>query len=452
MERFDVVVVGARCAGSPLAAMLARRGLRVCLLDRARFPSDTPSTHVIQPCGVEILGRIGVLDAVLAAGAVPVDRFTLVMEDVRVEATAGEVATHEYGLCVRRVTLDALLVDAAAATGADVRTGTGVTGLVCDGLGRVAGVETDAGAIGAGVVVGADGRRSTVARLAGAAEYRVAPAGRVPMWAYFEGAPDIEGHLRLARLGTMAFLSCPTDGGLFMAGIAPSADDKDAALADRDATFAAGLRAWPELSDLVAGATRVGPIRVAANWHGYLRTPVGAGWALVGDAGHFKDPTPAQGISDALRQAEHLVGAIEAGLGGAAIDDELSRWGRWRDADAHEMHSFATDMGAPGPTTTLAVEVMRDIAGDAAATEQLLRVLNHEVRPYELFTPARVMQAMRRAAVRQPRRAPTMLREFAGALRRRAAAGFAVRGRGTTAPSPPSPVSVRASGTGRTAG
>src|ERR1700730_7150674 len=86
VEPFDVVVVGARCAGSPLATMLARRGLRVCLLDRARFPSDTLSTHVIQPCGVAILDRLGVLQAVLRAGAVPLTAFTLVADDARRDA------------------------------------------------------------------------------------------------------------------------------------------------------------------------------------------------------------------------------------------------------------------------------------------------------------------------------------------------------------------------------
>ena len=105
---YDVAIVGARCAGSPLATMLARRGLRVCVLDRARFPSETPSTHVIQPCGAEILDEIGVLDAILANGAVPLDSFTLVYEDVRIDGTLDATHFATPGLCMRRVTLDAL--------------------------------------------------------------------------------------------------------------------------------------------------------------------------------------------------------------------------------------------------------------------------------------------------------------------------------------------------------
>src|SRR4051812_26140432 len=162
MDRFDVVIVGARCAGSPLAMMLARQGLRVCVLDRARFPSDTPSTHIIQACGVDVLARLGVLDAVLAAGAAEIDEVVLVTDDVRIETVGDESISERRGICIRRVTLDALLVDAAAEAGATVRTGSRVTGLLMDN-GRVTGVQTDAGPITAQLVVGADGRLSTVA-------------------------------------------------------------------------------------------------------------------------------------------------------------------------------------------------------------------------------------------------------------------------------------------------
>src|SRR5271156_3970139 len=118
MTRFDVVIVGARCAGSPLALMLARRGLSVCLVDRAQFPSETPSTHLIQPCGVQLLDRLNVLGGVMAAGAVPLDRLTMVIDDaVRIEAALDDADFQHSSLCVRRVTLDALLVDAAGAAG-----------------------------------------------------------------------------------------------------------------------------------------------------------------------------------------------------------------------------------------------------------------------------------------------------------------------------------------------
>ncbi len=411
-----MVIVGARCAGSPLATMLARRGLRVCLLDRSRFPSETLSTHVIQPCGVAILGRLGVLDAIWAAGAVPLTRFTLVSNRARISASIDAGVFGAPALCLRRVALDHLLVEAAAAAGAEVRTETPVNGLLWEGN-RVAGVETAAGPLHARLVVGADGRGSTVAGAVGAGEYYVAPPARMFAWAYFEGAAEADGHLRLGSLGELTYVAGPTDAGLYMAAVCPPLTAKDAFLADRERSFMAGIAAWPELAELLDGANRVGPIRVMANWHGYFREAAGPGWALLGDAGTFKDPSPAQGIADALRHAEHLADAVEAGLGGAAgIDGELRRWWRWRDEDGYEMHWFATDMGRAGPSPPLASQFTRDIAADEEATAQLLQVLNHDIPPSRLFTPRHLAKAGVRAVRADPGQIPAIAREAAAEL------------------------------------
>lgn len=415
-EQFDVVIVGARCAGSPLATMLARRGLRVCLLDRSRFPSDSLSTHVIQPCGVQVLERLGVLDAAFAAGAVPVTRFTLLDEDLRIDAEIDPDVFGAPGLCLRRLKLDHLLVEAAAAAGAEVRTGAGVTGLLWNES-RVTGVETRDGALRAPLVVGADGRSSTVAKLVGASEYRIEPPGRLFSWAYFEGVAEDEGRLRLGHLGGVAYLSCPTDSTLFMAGVCPRVGVRDAYLADREGGFTAGIEGWPELAGLLAGARRVGPIRVLADWHGYLREAAGPGWVLLGDAGHFKDPTPAQGISDALRQAERLTDAIVAGLHeGAALDGELRRWWRWRDEDADEMYAFATDIGN-GASPLLSGELLGELATENEGPEQLLRVLNRDLLPSQLFTVPRVARAIGRIVRDRPREVLILVREVTSELR-----------------------------------
>lgn len=142
-ESFDVIVVGARCAGAPLATMLARDGLRVCLVDKDRFPSDTPSTHGIQPTGIQVLERIGVLDSLLKL-APPILRLRMVFDDVSTPAADVVAITGAPGLSVRRITLDEILVNAAATAGAEVRTRTAVTGLVTDS-GRVVGVTTTSG-------------------------------------------------------------------------------------------------------------------------------------------------------------------------------------------------------------------------------------------------------------------------------------------------------------------
>jgi len=431
VERFDVVIVGGRCAGSSLAIRLARRGLRVCVLDRARFPSETPSTHVIQPCGVRILAELGVLDQALAAGAVPIDRFTLVNEDVRIDSVVEPGVFGAPGLCLRRLTLDALLVRAAVAAGAEVRTGCRVRALIIAG-GRVVGVSSDRGPVYAGLVVGADGRHSTVAAQVRAAEYHVTPAGRMPAWAYYEGVADTEGRLRLGRRGDLAFLASPTDGGLYLAGVAPAVGRREEFARDRDRQFTAGLATWPELADLLAGARRVGPIRLMTDWHGYFRQSAGPGWVLVGDAGHFKDFTPAQGISDALRQARRLASGIERGFGAGSIDTgsidtgsidtgsidtEMLRWWQWRDNDAYEMYWFARDLGAPGRSSPLVTRVLRDIAVHREATLALLRVLNHDQRPAQLFTPRRLAASALRALRDRPDQIPATLAEIAAAAR-----------------------------------
>ena len=304
-----MVVVGARCAGSPLATLLARRGLRVCVLDRSRFPSETLSTHVIQPRGAAVLDRLGVLDAVLAAGAVPLTRFTLVSDEVRLSTAVDSAAFGAPSLSMRRTVLDQLLVNAAVSAGAEVRTGTAVTGLLWED-GRVAGVETGSDSIRARLVVGADGRHSAVARLVGAGEYDVAAPGRMFAWAYFNGVTGGEGHLRLGSIGDLNYVAGPTDGGLHLAAVCPPLAAKDAFLADRERGFMAGVVAWPELAELLADAERDGPIRLLTSWHGYFRQATGPGWALLGDAGNFKDPTPAQGIADAFIQAEQMADVV----------------------------------------------------------------------------------------------------------------------------------------------
>jgi 2-polyprenyl-6-methoxyphenol hydroxylase-like FAD-dependent oxidoreductase len=414
VESYDVVIVGARCAGSSLATLLARRGLRVCVVDQAKFPSDTPSTHVIQPAGVAVLDRLKVLDAVFAAGAVTLERLTMVLDDVRFDAAIGSAGWP--GVSIRRSALDVLLVEAAIEAGAQVRTNAKVSGLLKENS-RVVGVQTAAGAVRAALVVGADGRRSTVAAAVGATEYRVSPAGRLFSWAYFDSYVAGADQLRLARIGELAFVGGPTDSGGYLAAFCPSVTARKSFLADREGSYAAGLRGWPELTDMVAGARRVGPVRVVADWHGFFRTAAGPGWVLVGDAGHFKDPAPGQGMADAFRHAEQLADVIGTGLGGPDLDAELAAWGRRRDRETTEMHWFAADLGAAGKVQPLTRQLMRDIAGDPAGPEQFVKVLNRDIRPSQLFGSRQLGAALIRAAIDRPAKIPAITREAAATVR-----------------------------------
>jgi 2-polyprenyl-6-methoxyphenol hydroxylase-like FAD-dependent oxidoreductase len=424
-EHFDVIIVGARCAGSPLATLLARAGIKVCIVDRASFPSDTPSTHGIQPAGVKILDRLGAMNPLLKV-APPIERGTLRLNDNRIEVESLSRLVGAPMVNVRRITLDAILLDVAAAAGAEVRSRTAVTGLV-EERGRVAGVETTNGMLRAPLVVGADGTHSTVARLVGAAEYHQTLPGGIFSWAYLEGVPAENDGLWLGKIGEQGFLASPTDSGLFMAAVVLPMERRDELRRDRESVYAAALTGWPELEASIAGARRVGPVRTMSRWHGFFRESAGPGWVLVGDAGHFKDPTPGQGIADALRQVVELAAAIEQGLGGGAPADRTLRdWWSWRDQDAWEMYWFASDMGAPGPTPPVLREIERRIATDRELTEQFVRVLNHEVAPSQAFTPALALAAASKVFWRSRGRRRVVAREvltlIASQLRRRAGA------------------------------
>lgn len=428
-DRYDVIVVGGRCAGASLAALLARAGLRACVLDRASFPSDTPSTHGIQPAGVAVLERMGVVDSLLQVSE-PVLRGTLLLEDVRIEVSDLLGVVGAPMLNVRRITLDAILLEAAARAGAEVRTRTTVTGTI-EREGRVVGVETTGGALRAPLVVGADGARSTVARLVGAAEYLRTPPGRAFLWSYFEGVEADANRVWLGSIANHGFLASPTDAGLFMAAVTPSIERRQELRGDREGAYAAGLKHWPELEGIVASGTRAAPVQMMSRWHGFFRESAGPGWVLAGDAGHFKDPTPGQGISDALRQAVELARAIELALGGGADPDAvLGEWWAWRDRDAWEMYWFAHDMGAPGTAGLLELEVMRRIAAEPRLIADLVRVLNHDLPPSGLFSPSLALGALGPALLKSPGRRLQLLGEagtLAGIQLRRARRRLALR-------------------------
>jgi 2-polyprenyl-6-methoxyphenol hydroxylase-like FAD-dependent oxidoreductase len=390
MGSFDVVVVGARCAGSTLAVYLARTGLRVCLVDKATFPSETPSTHVIQPRGVEILADLGALESVLAHGAAQLDRFSLAYDDVRIDGVVDHAAYP--GLNVRRTILDQALQQAATGSGVDVRTGCRVTGVRTSG-GRATGIETAEGPLDGGLVVGADGRGSMVAESVGARKYLVKPPGRIPVWGYFAAEPQ-EPRLRVGIKGNLGFLASPTDSGLYMAGVTVAHQDFRDFNRERETNFRNALRAWPEVDDIVRNAQREGPLRVMANWHNYFRESAGPGWVLVGDAGHFKDFSPAQGIADALCQAKSLSTAVGEMAGSAvARDMAMKRWWRDRDRSAYDMYWFAMQMGRPGASSPLITEVLRRIADDRDGATTLLKVLNGDLPSTKLFTTSRLLAA-----------------------------------------------------------
>ena len=397
---------------------------------------------MIHPCGVARLAELRLMEKLLATGAPPLVRGGFVVDDVRLEMRPEMAARFEAPwLCIRRIILDQLLMEAAADAGVTVLTETPVDGLVKE-EGRVRGVSSKGRILRGRLVVGADGPHSGVARLAGAKEYHVTPPGRVFLWAYFEGAIAPEGYAALGRMGDLGFLGMPTDSGLYVAGIGVSADQRDSYLSNIDAGLERGLARIGEVAEFLRPARRVGPVRVMTRWHGYFRQATGPGWVLVGDAGHFKDPTPAQGISDALRQGKRLAAAIESGLGAGHLDHLLREWWNWRDNDAWEMYWFATDMGAAGDNPNIVAEMLRGLARQPNGEHRFLRVLNHDLRPSQVFTPKRALTALIRAGASRPGRLPHLARETSRLARQKTSRQLLRRGLPTER-SAPTPATAR---------
>jgi flavin-dependent dehydrogenase len=410
-ERADAIVVGARPAGSACATALASAGRRVVALDRARFPSDTLSTHLMFAGGVLELKRTGVLEQALALGAPKMPEALMSGAGVTVRAGYSAVEGIDYALCVRRTGLDALLVERARDAGAEVREGARVTDLVWSEPGRrVAGVRwTDADGrereLHAPLVVGADGRRSTVAQLVGAAEpYRANANGRACFFAYLSDTHDSwRGVAAQWRAGRELGTAFPCDGGLLLVLLMPPVERGPRFRADLDAEWERTVDSMPGLRERLEGCERVTKIRSALDTTSYFRRSSGPGWALPGDAGHFKDPVTAQGIRDALRFGRLLGEAAAPALdhGPAALDRALRSWERTRELECLETYVWTNGLGRGEAMTPIEVELYRAAAADPALATRVLDVFSRTIRPGEAI-PLSMGARMTGRALRRP--------------------------------------------------
>lgn len=331
---YDVIVIGARCAGAPTAMLLARKGYRVLLADRATFPADIPHGHLIHRHGPKRLHRWGLLDRIVATGCPAVRSTTLDLGDfplVGRELTVDGVAV-AYG--PRRSALDKVLVDAAVEAGATLRQGFIVEELATDGD-RVTGVrgrEKGRGALvteRAAVTVGADGRNSRLVRAVDAPAYEATPPVTCWYFSYWSGVAD-NGLEIIVRRDRVVF-AFPSNAGLFAVFVAWPAAELPAVRADIEGQFMAAVARAPELAERVRNGRREERFYGATDLPNFLRKPYGPGWALVGDAGCHKDPFLALGVCDALRDAELLADALDEGLSGRRpLDVALADYERRR--------------------------------------------------------------------------------------------------------------------------
>ncbi len=354
VDRYDAIVVGARIAGAATALGLARQGARVLLLDAATFPSDTLSTHLLWSDALAALDHLGLLGATLATGAPPIERIRLAFGRYGNEAPIPTQDGLPPLLSVRRIVLDELLLTRVRQTpGITFREGVTVNAItrtagVVDGIRGTARAGGTAFAAHAGIVIGADGRHSAVARAVGAAEYDVVPPILATYYRYYRGvAPTVPATLEAYRDAEGGFCYLfPCDADLWTLALSFPQADFDQVRRDHETALAAQIARKDGLGARLADAEAVGAWRGAGDLTNFFREAAGPGWALVGDAGYHRDPITGRGIADALRTAELLVAALARPTSARAA--ALAEYGRARDALVRALYDFTVERPPAG--------------------------------------------------------------------------------------------------------
>lgn len=368
---YDVVVVGARVAGAATAMLLARRGHRVLMVDRAPAGADTTSTHAVLRSGVLQLKRWGLLDRVIDSGTPAIPRVTLGFGSELVPIDLSDDFGVDSLYAPRRTVLDPILTDAAVEAGVEYLERCRAKSLVKDHDGTVRGVVLDAGdgeiTVAARMVIGADGAWSKMAKWVDAPTYSQYPATNAVSYAYYRGIETHGVYFQFTQ-GVTAGLIPTNDDLVCVYGGWPK-DSTTAFREDPDGTFVSKVASsHPSLAAAMAGATRVTPFRGVQGLAGFLRKPGGPGWALVGDAAYTKDPVSAHGISDALRDAELCACAVDVSLtdpgeAEAAID----RYQTVRDRLSSGMLAWSSELAAYQWDEARASQLMRNLSGAVKA-------------------------------------------------------------------------------------
>jgi flavin-dependent dehydrogenase len=393
---YDAIVVGARCAGSPTAMLLARKGYRVLVVDRASFPSDTLSTHVIHAPGVAALRRWGLLDEVSGSGCPPIEHYSF---DFGPVVIAGRPRPHDgisTAYAPRRTVLDKILVDAADRAGAEVRERFTVEDIVVED-GAVVGIRGhgDGGTSvveRARVVIGADGYNSRVARAVRPEQYNEMPVLENAFYTYWSGLP-VDGFKTLIR-GDRGFAAIPTNDDLTLVLVGCPAAQASAFKADVEANYLAAFDREPAFAARIRVATREERF-AGGGVPNFFRKPYGAGWALVGDAGYTRDPITAQGISDAFHDAELCTTAVDdAFTGRRSFDQAMSHFQQARDERVLPIYEFTTQLATLEPPPPEMQQLLAAMHGNQGAMDGFVSVTAGTVSPVEFFAPENIGRIM----------------------------------------------------------
>ncbi len=399
---YDAIVIGARCGGAPTAMLLARKGHRVLLVDRATFPSDTVSTHFIHAPGMAALTRWGLRDELAASGCPSIRTYSFDFGPFTIAGSPRASDGVDEAFCPRRTVLDTVLVHAAAASGVDVREGFTVDEILMAG-------DTVTGVRGRGpggssvtehakVVIGADGRRSSVAKAVRPEQYNEKPAVGPAFYSYWSGVGSCGFEVSVGdRCGMAAF---PTHDDLTLVIVGLSQDEFDAARSDVEGTFLRTVDKVPALGERVRAGHREERFHAASDLAGYFRKPYGPGWALVGDAGYHLHPITAQGITDAFQDAERLSDALDDTFTGrTTFETAMAGYQAARDAHVLPMYEMTFELAqVDQPPPPEMQQLLAAVARDQQAMDDFVSVQAGTLAIPDFFAPenvGRIMEAAR---------------------------------------------------------
>jgi 2-polyprenyl-6-methoxyphenol hydroxylase-like FAD-dependent oxidoreductase len=381
--------------------LLARKGYRVLVVDRATFPSDTVSTHIVQPLAAAALARWGLLDRLIATGCPPIHTYSF---DFGPLTIAGSPGTNEtpVAYCPRRIVLDKLLVDAAAEAGAEIREGFMVEEILFD-EGRVAGIKGHSRGGGivterARVVVGADGWHSVVSAAVQPERYNEQPPLLAAYYSYWSGLP-IEGRFEIYVRPHRGFGAARTHDGLTLIIGGWPQSEFAANKHDVEGNFLKMLDLVPAFAERVRGAKREARF-AGASLPNYFHKPYGPGWVLVGDAGYIKDSITAQGIKDAFRDAEQCAIALDHWFSGVRpFDESMREYQRERDEHVMPMYEFTCQMAAMQPPPPEMQQLFGAIQGNQVAMDAFVQMNAGTISPAQFFAPENISRIMAAAQV-----------------------------------------------------
>jgi len=423
-ERFDAVIIGSRCAGAAAAIALAHAGRSVLAVDRSPFPSDTLSTHLNFPSSVAEMQRLGALSRIRRSGAPECREGMVATQNAECISRFKPIDGIDFALCNPRPAFDLALVETAREAGAEVRERTSLIDVRWS-AGRASGVRlrTSAGdeyEVDCRLVIGADGRSSSTAERVGAARpYRGSRNGRGLAFVYADD-PQVGTvwrnrviQLRARDTHTLVF-PCPEDRMLVL--FMGPAEEIPLFRKDPDGMWKSMLTENPLTAERVGDAPNRTKMRSTGSVSAFFRRSSGPGWALAGDAGHFKDPVIGQGMRDAMRFGR-LLGEAAAPVidEPAALDRALLSVERQRDRECIASYHWGnreSRIFAPSPIVD---EALREF--NRAETPHLMNMFDRVRSPHHVMNPLRGLKFAARAALRPATDRRALLAEMREELR-----------------------------------